>query len=55
MKKTASGQLDAGVLKTLEVEFRCLKSRACKDHKNVGTYTMDVQERRYVYLETFSI
>jgi len=43
MKKTASGELDVGVLKTLHVEFKRLRSRVCKGHKNIGTYTMGVQ------------
>lgn len=37
--KTASGEQDSGVLKTLRVEFGYLRSRACKGQKNVGTYT----------------
>lgn len=46
--KTASGEQDAGVLKSVRVEFGYLRSRACKGQKTISTYTMGMQEGRSV-------
>ena len=55
MKKTALGGLNAGVLETLLVEFWCLRSTACRDHKTVGKYTVVVQEMQFIQRHLASI